>query len=189
MTGHECAPALASRGLRPVTELAARRAHGDRLRYMAGCRCLPCRCANARYEQQRLAARRRGEWNGLVPAGPVRAHLRKLSAAGVGYKTAADAASVARSVVAKILRGERRQIRAQNAKRLLAVTPAARADHSTVSAARTWRRIHQLLEEGFSKARLARELGMRTPALQIGKTRVLARTELAVEKLWRRYMV
>lgn len=188
MTGPEFAPTLVSRGLRPVAELAERRAHGDRLRYLAGCRCLPCRCANARYEQQRLAARRRGEWNGLVPAGPVRVHLRKLSAAGVGYKTAADAASVARSVVAKILRGERRQIRAQNAKRLLAVTPAARADHSTVPAARTWRRINQLLGEGFSKARLARELGMRTPALQISKTRVLARTELAVEKLWRRYM-
>lgn len=57
-----------------------------------------------------------------------------------------------------------------------------------VPAGRTWRRINQLLEEGFSKARLARELGMHTPALQIGKTRVLACTELAVAKLWRRYM-
>ncbi|EQD38297.1 hypothetical protein B2A_11520, partial [mine drainage metagenome] len=154
---------LEMNGLRPVAELAERRPHGDRLRYMAGCRCLPCRCANARYEQQRLAARRRGEWNGLVPAGPVRAHLRKLSAAGVGYKTAADAASVARSGVEKIVLGQRRKIRAQTAKRLLAVTPAARADHSTVPAGRTWRLINQLLEEGFSKARLARELGMRTP--------------------------
>ena len=169
-------------------ELAERRMHGNRLRYLAGCRCLPCRCANARYEQQRLAARRRGEWNGLVPAGLVRVHLRKLSAAGVGYKSAADAASVARSVVAKIVQGQRRQIRAQTAKRLLAVTPAARADHSTVPAGRTWRRINRLLDEGFSKARIARELGMRTPALQINKMRVLARTELAVEKLWRRYM-
>lgn len=176
-------------GLRPVAELAERRSHGDRLRYMAGCRCLPCRCANARYEQQRLAARRRGEWNGLVSAGPARAHLRKLSHAGVGYKTAADAASVARSVVAKIVQGQRSQIRAQTAKRLLEITADARADHSTVPAAKTWRRINQLLEEGFTKTRLARELGMRTPALQISKTRVLACTELAVEKLWRRYMV
>jgi hypothetical protein len=183
------APTMAARGLRPVGELAARRPHGERLRYLAGCRCLPCRCANARYEQQRLAARRRGEWNGLVPAGAVRAHLRELSKRGIGYRTAADAASVARSVVAKILKGERWQIRAQTAKRLLAVTPAARADHSTVPAARTWRLIDQLLAEGFSKARLARELGMRTPALQISKTRVLARTQLAVERLWRRYMM
>ena len=172
-----------------MAELAERRAHGERLCYMAGCRCLPCRCANARYEQQRLAARRRGEWNGLVPAGPVRAHLLELSAAGVGYKTAADAASVARSTVGKILRGGRRQLRAQSATRLLAVTPAARADHSTVPAAKTWRRINQLLKEGFSKARLARELGRGARKLQIGKTRVLACTELAVEKLWRRYMV
>jgi hypothetical protein len=57
-----------------------------------------------------------------------------------------------------------------------------------VPARRTWRLIEQLLEEGFSKARIARELGMQTPALQLRRARVLARTELAVEKLWRRYM-
>jgi hypothetical protein len=179
---------LASRGLRPVGELAARRAHGDRLRYMAGCRCLPCRCANANYERGRLAARRRGEWNGLVDAAPARAHLRKLSRAGVGYKTAADAASVGKTTVAEILTGKKQQIRAQTARRLLAVTVAARADHSTVPAGRTWRLIERLLKEGFSKARIARELGMRSPALQLRRTRVLARTQLAVEKLWRRYM-
>lgn len=173
--------------LRPVQELAARRPHGDRLQYMAGCRCLKCRMANSNYETARARARKAGDWNGLVDAAPVRAHLRKLSRAGVGYKTAADAASVARSVVAKVRIGERTQIRASTAKRLLAVTAAARADHSYVSAAQTWYLIKQLLDEGFTKARIAQELGVGR-ALQIRKTRVLARTALAVEKLWRKYM-
>ena len=173
--------------LRPVEELAADRQHGDRLRYMAGCRCLKCRMANSHYETARAKARKAGDWNGLVDAAPVRQHLLKLSRAGVGYKCAADAASVARSVVAKIRNGEKKQVRARTAKQLLTVTPAARADHSYVSAARTWQLIRQLLDQDFTKARIARELGVGR-ALQIHHTRVLARTALAVEKLWRRYM-
>lgn len=178
---------LATRGLRPVSELGSRRAHGERLRYLAGCRCLKCRCANSNYETRRAAARRRGEWNGLVDAAAARRHLRALSRRGVGYKTAADAASIARSIVAKILTGERQKIRAQAAKRLLALTPAARADHSLVSASHTWRLIEWLLKEGFTKARIARELGKKAPALQIRRNFVLARTQLAVEKLWLKY--
>lgn len=179
---------LAARGLRPVRELGLRRPHGERLRYMAGCRCLKCRCANSNYETRRAAARRRGEWNGIVDASPARKHLRRLSRRGVGYKTAADAASVARSTVAKVIAGERQRLRAQTVKRLLAVTPAAHADHSIVSARRTWRLIERLLEEGFTKRRIAQELlGPKAKALQLRPDFVLARTELAVEKLWRRY--
>ena len=181
---------LASRGLKPIAELGARRAHGERLRYMAGCRCLKCRMANSNYETGRAAARRRGEWNGLVDAALARAHLLKLRRKGIGYKTAADAASVARSTVAKILSGERKRMRAQALKRILAVTPAARADSSCVPAARTWRLIEELLEEGFSKAALAREIlgNPKARALQIRRRFVLARTQAAVERVWRRHM-
>ena len=174
-------------GLRPVEELAANRPHGVRLRYLAGCRCLKCRMANSNYETTRARARKAGDWNGLVDAGPARRHLAKLSRAGVGYKTVADAASVARSVVAKIRTGERTQVRARTARRLLGVTPDARADSSHVPAGPTWRLIRQLQEEGFTKTRIAQELGVGR-AIQFRRTHVLARTALAVEKLWRRYM-
>lgn len=60
--------AIESRGLKPVAELAEQRSHGDRLKYLAGCRCVPCRAANSRYEVARAAARKAGDWNGLVPA-------------------------------------------------------------------------------------------------------------------------
>lgn len=174
-------------GLRSAAELAANRPHGIRLRYMAGCRCLKCRMANSNYETARARARKAGDWNGLVDAGPARLHLEALSRAGVGYKTAADAASVARSVVARIRTGERLKVRARTAKRLLSVTPDARADSSHVPAGPTWRLIRQLLRQDFTKARIARELGVGR-ALQFNRRRVLARTALAVEKLWRRYM-
>lgn len=176
------------RGLKPVAILGARRPHGDRLRYMSGCKCLHCRMANSNYETGRARARRAGEWNGLVDATPARTHLRRLSRKGIGYKTTADAASVARSVVAKIVAGTKLRIRASTARRILKTTVAARADGSPVAAAPTWRLINELLEEGFTKARIARELGSKTPALQIRRGFVRARTALLVEKLWRKYM-
>lgn len=68
-------------GLRPVAELAADRPHGDRLRYMAGCRCKECRAANTAYETQRALARKAGDWNGVVSAARARSHIAVLSAA------------------------------------------------------------------------------------------------------------
>lgn len=180
--------ALSARGLRPVSELGLRRPHGQRLRYMAGCRCLHCRMANTNYETARAKLRRAGLSNGIVSAGPARRHLRRLSKHGVGYKTAADAASVARSVVAKILSRERLRCRADTVRRILLVTTAARADHSIVPAAPTWRRVRRLLEEGFTKGWIAQQLGNKRAALQLRSDFVLARTELAVEKIWRRYV-
>ena len=176
---------VVARGL-PTPERLAARPHGTRLRYLSGCRCVPCRAANSRYETARAAARKAGDWNGVVDAAPARAHLLKLGRQGVGYKSVAAAASVAVSVVAKIRSGERVQVRASTARRILGVTADARADASTVPAGPTWRRIRQLLEEGYTKGRIARELGAQRPALQLGRRRVLASTAVRVERLHRR---
>lgn len=176
-----------TRGL-PTRESLAARPHATRLRYLGGCRCVPCRAANSRYSTARAAARARGETAGLVPAAPGRAHLLKLSSLGVGYKSVAAAASVAASVVAKIRSGERTQVRATTLRRILAIDAGARADASTVPAGPTWRRIDQLLEEGYTKGRLARLLGAQRPALQLGRRRVLAGSAARVERLHRRLL-
>jgi hypothetical protein len=124
-------------------------------------------------------------WNGLVDAKPVRAHLRKLSRRGVGYKSVADAADVGQTTVAEILSGAKRRIRSQAAKRILAVTAEALADHAIVDARATWKLLDDLIERGVSKAEIARRLGMKTPALQLRRSRVLARTAYAVARLHR----
>src|SRR5688572_24739280 len=92
-----------------VVKIGRRREHGDRLRYMAGCRCTPCRAANSRYETERLRARKNGDWNGCVPAAKARAHLLKLSRRGVGTRAIADASGVARSILRAVARGEKQQ--------------------------------------------------------------------------------
>jgi len=176
----------ATRGLRPIAELGARRPHGHRLRYMAGCKCFKCRRSNSDYERIRQAARLAGDWNGIVDAGPARAHLLKLSRAGVGQWSVCFATDIARSIIHEIKNGDRRRIRARTERKILAVTPAARADRSFVPAVVAWHLIDKLLEEGFSKAGLAKLLGYHSPALQFRRDRITARNERRVIALHRK---
>ena len=177
---------LAERGLRAAPQLAATKPHGVRLRYMAGCRCLKCRMANTNYETARAKARAAGDWNGIVDAAPARRHILELSSAGVGYVMVAAAASVARTVVFEIRQGRKLRARARTVRQICAVTTDCRGDSALVSARGTWQKIRLLLEEGYTKADLARRLGRESPHLQIQKDRVTVRTRADVERLYRK---
>jgi hypothetical protein len=124
-------------------------------------------------------------WNGNVPVGPVRAHLLRLRRAGVGRKSVAAACDVSATIIAEVLAGEKKTIRASTAKRILEVTRDAIADHALVPAGPTWRRIRSLLDEGYRRGDLARRLGCKTSALQLGRRRVLASTAMRVERLYK----
>lgn len=174
--------------LPPVTDLGARHPHGVRVRYMAGCRCLQCRMANTNYETARARARKAGDWNGVVDATPARQHIRKLSRQGVGYKLVAEAADLPTSIVFGIRTGDRPRARARTVRKILEVNTACRGDRTLISAKPTWRRIDALLEEGYTKAALAKMLGYTRPALQIGQERVTVRNAAKVERLYRRLM-
>jgi hypothetical protein len=129
-------------------------------------------------------------WNGLVDAAPVRRHLRELSRQGIGYKSVAAAADVGKTLLARVLSRRQLQLRARAARRVLGVEAGAIADHATVPAASTWKRLRRLLREGFSKRELARRLGSRakSPALQVQRGRVLAKTALKVERFYNSIM-
>jgi len=174
-------------GLRPVEVLGTNKPHGNRLKYMAGCRCLPCKAANSRYETERAAARRRGEWNGLIDAGPVRKHLTDLSQRGIGRDTIADLTGLAVTTIDLLRTGKRQQIRAMNAKRILAIDPrSVVTDAQLISAEPTWKIIHWMLNEGFTRGEIAKRLGYQTRALQLNKHRITARNAQKVEQLYNR---
>lgn len=173
-------------GLRPASALAANRPHGDRLRYIAGCRCPECRKANTTYQQQRAQAIKAGDWNGYVSAAPARAHIAALSAAGIGRRQVSDASGVADSIVFKIISGDRQQIRARTERSILAVTQAAAADRALIDAAPTWALLNDLLDTGYTKTHLAHELGYKTHALQIGQHQVTVRNAYDVQQLHQR---
>ncbi len=127
--------------------------------------------------------RERLVWNGMVKAEPTRRRLQWMSSDwGLGYKTVADAAGVAPSVVAKILSGQRKKIRKSTADRILAVTPEARADHAVISGVQTWEDIRFMLARGLTRGEIAQRLGNKRPALQL-RQRVLAVTAWKVAKL------
>ena len=148
---------------------------------------VPCR--NARRLKSNSAALckeclTKAAWNGLVDARPVRRHLRELSRQGVGYKSVADAADVGRSTLQKVMSGEKKRIRKRAADRVLEVTADARADGGLVPAGETREILRMLVPEFLTKGRLARELGAKTDAIQIGRTaHVRARTAYRVRKL------
>lgn len=128
-------------------------------------------------------------WNGVVSAGRVRQHLRKLSRQGIGYKSVAAACDVAPSTLTEVLADSGKKLRASTAAKVLAVTADAIADGARVSASSTKLKLRKLLEEGFTKRELARRLGYKSPALQIGtRPMVLASTERRFARLYRQVM-
>lgn len=190
MEGHkimqpEFQTTLFRNGLKPIGELSASRPHGDRLKYMSGCRCVPCRAANSNYETMRAAARRRGEWNGIVDATSARRHLRKLSKRGIGRDTVSDLTGIANSSIDKIRTGSQKNLRAMNEKAILAIgLDDILNDAQIVDAAKTWERIRWMLREGFTKTEIARRLGCKTRALQLGRKQITARNAMRVERLY-----
>lgn len=170
--------------LKSASELAVNHPHGTRIKYKGGCRCLPCKSVNSRYESERRQARKNKQWNGLVSAEAARRHILELSASGIGYKTVADASGAAPSIVFKIRSGEKKQIRAESERKILSVTKDAVCGKTIISAQKTWRQIRWLLSEGFTKSELARRLGYKNRALQVGKERVTAANAMKVEKFY-----
>lgn len=177
--------ALAARGLRPLADLARDRPHGERLRYMAGCRCQECRRANTQYEIGRAAARKAGDWNGIVPAEKARAHMAALSALGVGRRTVQDVTGIADTVLTEIIAGRKARIRARTERKILAVTEKAAADGAYIDGAPTWKLLDELIADGHPKTWLARALGSmaQTPSLQLKRNQVTVRHAADVERL------
>lgn len=169
----------------PLQVLAAKHAHGTRVRYVTGCKCMLCRAANSRYETERAKARANGDWNGIIPAVRARRHLKMLAKHGIGRRLVQDISGVANSALQEIKNGSKRNIRARTERRILAVTIDARASRTLVKAGPVWAQINRLLREGFTQTELARRLGSRAkvPALQLNGRVVTAQNAMRVERL------
>jgi hypothetical protein len=108
-----------------------------------------------------------------------------LSRVGVGRRTVGQIARVSDSVLFKIRSGQRKQIRALTEKAILNVTHRAKRGNTLVSAKGTWRKIKWLLEEGFTKAELARRMGAKMPALQLNAERITVTNARKIEAIWK----
>lgn len=176
---------LTERGLKSIAVLGAMRDHGDRLRYMSGCRCDDCRRANSAYECARQAARKAGDWNGIVPATKARAHLLQLSGQGVGRRAVQAVTDVSSSILLDIRTGNKTHIRARTERKILAVTADLASEGALVPATATWKLIRTLLAKGYTQSQLAVLLGNQR-ALQISQKQVKVSTAEAVSRLYKK---
>ena len=173
--------------LEELKRSAAQRPCGTRSKYNSGCRCDECRTANRLYERDRSRRALRGDVNPIIDAEPVRLHIHELRRRGIGTRTIAEYSDVGRSCITEIASGRKTQVRKKTADAILAVDRTCVRDGSLVPAGKTWNLINWMLDEGFTKARIAKELGRERPALQIGRRRVTAKTAVSVRRLHGRY--
>jgi len=170
--------------LKSAKELAKDKPHGTRMKYLGGCRCLPCRGAYSRYEAERVQEiRRTGRRTGVVSAQRAREHLLELSKKGVGRRSVHFASGVADTILHEIKLGRRERIFGSTEYKILQVDETAKGAGGIRPAGPTWKLINELLEEGYTKAYLAKRLGHKSPAVQIRKDRVTVRTAVAIERL------
>lgn len=163
----------------------ASHAHGTRANYLTGCRCVPCRSANACYEAQRASARAQGRADLLVDAAAARRQLCALAAAGIGHRRAAHLAGVATKTVKAIRRGTASRIRASVEQAILGVQRPSLARGVKVNGYRTRYLLACLQAEGYSLRALARRLGLRGSHLPAHAGRVTVQTHLQTEALYR----
>ena len=145
----------------------AQHVHGTRAAYVKDrCRCQPCTTANATYHETRARLQARGTWNPLVDVAEVRKHLAGLRTAGLGIYQIARAARVDPVQVRDIAYGragqpQRRRVRQETARKLLAITPDVRRPGTIIDARITRRQLQALAAIGWSPRALAPPLQRR----------------------------
>lgn len=179
-------------GMRPPTLataeiLAANKPHGTRIRYMGGCRCLPCRASNSRYECARAVQRRLGLGSHLVPARASRCRLIELSRRGIGRRSVSNATGISETVLSKIKSGRRSQVRALTEKKILELRGNTPPRSAIVPATDAWTMIRKLMSEGFTKRELSNRLGYRS-YIQFNPRRMTLRNVSKVRAFFRLIM-
>lgn len=131
--------------------------HGTRWAYAQGCRCEPCRGAQAAYH--RLLAK--GLIPGLVDATRARERLHALQARGLGQHYIATLAGVSPETIRAILNG-RARVSPRVERCILAVHQATPADGTLASPAESFQtreKLRRILSEGYRVTWVQQALG------------------------------
>jgi hypothetical protein len=145
--------------------------HGCRSTYQRGCRCGPCRLANATYKRE----------GPLVDATAARAHLKALAVCAVGLAQAARLSGLHVTVLRRIRLHTSASVRSSTAVRILAIPcrPALGARISAVEARRT---IRALQRERYTTARIEGSLGVRAVDARLPGNAVTLRRTLRLRR-------
>lgn len=145
------------------------RPHGYARYKLDGCRCYICGFAVSEYRANIERQKAYGTWEPFVSGDLVRAHMRMLSEAGIGWKRVVALSGVSNGAVSKLMFGVKSKgrppsvkVRAKNAEKIFAIVPSIDtiADCGLVSSVGTVRRLQALVRRGWPQASLAARLGM-----------------------------
>jgi hypothetical protein len=106
----------------------------------------------------------------LIPTADVVRHVRWLQAQGIGIKTIAKNASVASSVLSRIVEGDIARTRRSTAAKILSIGASVVKNGARMRADDTLSLIANLVDAGYTRGWIAQELGASDPALQIGRS-------------------
>lgn len=160
------------------------RRHGTHSCYVGGCRCEACSTEALRYAQMYYWRTRKFL---KVPSDAAREHVLALQQYGLGDNAIAASCGAGPATIRRIRLGKAKEIYQRTEQRIFSVTPEGIADGALVDASVTHSLLHDLLEEGWTRAELNRALGRKGRCLiTLYRQRVTAATEMRVEQLYRR---
>ena len=159
--------------------------HGERRQYRAGCRCVPCRAANAAYEARRARLRARGGADRWVSPTAARRRLQELAALGIGVRRAAKLAQVAAQTVRACRSGKSAHIRFHVEQAILGIQKPSLAHGQRVNAYRTVYLLQCLVKEGLTPEDIGRRIGMPAATIRgLLHNRTTVDTALKVQALY-----
>lgn len=135
-------------------------AHGERARYLRGCRCLPCRDANKRYcKRYRVKTVRQPV---RVDATPVRNRLQEWADQGYSHTQIANAVGKNPGDISKILNGQPTVAPSVAERIMRAAKPTGHPSKAVTDSTGTLRRAQALYAIGYPIYRIAEGVPMAT---------------------------
>lgn len=148
------------------------------------CRCPDCMRAGYDYDNQRRRQVAYGRWTPWGDTEQVRAHIALLRSHGWSYRAVADAARCTPRIVQEVARDPGRRVRADVARRILAVTPGPSGGYQP--AIGTTRRVQALTAAGWRLIDISEASGVAVDTLWVLRAgrrgSVWARTAWAVQR-------
>lgn len=162
--------------------------HGTVIRHRHGCRCLPCRAAWANYCRATRARVKAGTADFQVSAEFARKHLNYLSAHGLGLRAIEECTGISREHLQDIKHG-RTRIRQSTEERIMRIhSSALKSAGSWTHAHRSHEQVNAMLAEGWTKAQIARAMGLKSAALKWwGRNRIRVSTQVRLDAVYQHF--
>ena len=158
-------------------------AHGDRARYVAGCRCDLCRQANRAYLDDYKAARKI-EGRQTVPAHGVVEHLAKLRSSGVELTAIARMSGCSVHHLRAVGRGEYARVTRRLHDGVLSIQPGDYSENSRVPVAEAHKLVAEIRARGVQVQTIAHALGYKYHHLSFA-----GRSTYVTKRTYRRLLV